>query len=196
LETHSGYKPEGRDRDQDDQYEQDRRDERRAEPRNRPARQAKTAAAADAATKDTASRTEPDGGAPSALGQDGASDTAPAAWVSAAKAEWKNLSPAVKQAVLKRESDVERGVSELRARYSDLDQALAPHMPTIRQFNHTPAQAVTQLFAWQMALHNDPKRFFPELMKNYGVGPLDIFPELAGGYAPQQQDAAQRSAAD
>lgn len=92
---------------------------------------------------------------------------APDAFSKEAKAEWANVPPTVQSAILKREQDVAKGVQELRQRYTDIDQALAPHLEEIRRHGHTPAQAVTQLFAWFQALAANPQLAFPALAKSF-----------------------------
>ena len=191
----TGRKPEGA-RDRDDE---DRHDDRRAEPRGRGARAAKEAASADVKNRDTASAADKSASANPATGNAALGldiSEAPKSWRADEKAVWPQVPEKARAAFHRREQEGQRGVDDLKRNYAELDAALAPHLPTIKSFGHSSAQAVSQLFAWQNALSNDPKRFFPELMKNYGVSPQDIFPELAaGGYAPQQ-DAAQQQQFD
>jgi hypothetical protein len=66
---------------------------------------------------------------------------------------------------------VQRGVDELKGKYADLDQALAPHVAVIRQHGHTPAQAVQQMFAWFQALQANPDAAFPALAKSFNWQP-------------------------
>ncbi len=91
----------------------------------------------------------------------------PEGWSKEAKAEWAKVPAAVQAAVSKREQDVNKGVQELRQRYSDIDQALAPRMDVIRAHGHTPAQAVNQLFSWFEALNNNPTVAFPALAQSF-----------------------------
>jgi hypothetical protein len=52
------------------------------------------------------------------------SDTgAPAAWPAHAAKQWEDLPPDVREAVLKRERDVEKGISDLKNRYAAIDEA-------------------------------------------------------------------------
>lgn len=95
---------------------------------------------------------------------------APEAFSKEAKAEWAKVPSTVQAAVLKREADVAKGVEELKGRYRDIDAALAPHLPAIRQHGHTPGQAVNQLFAWFQALGTNPDVAFPALAKSFGWG--------------------------
>lgn len=91
----------------------------------------------------------------------------PEGWAADAKAEWAKVPAQVQAAVTKREADVAKGVQELRARYSDIDQALAPRMDIIRSHGHTPAQAVNQLFSWFEALSAQPAVAFPALAQSF-----------------------------
>lgn len=94
--------------------------------------------------------------------------TAPTAWSKEAKAEWAKLPAAVQQAVKKREVDTAKGVEDLKTRYNEIDQALAPHLEAIRNHRRTPGEAVAHLFAWFAALTANPKQAFPALAKSFG----------------------------
>jgi hypothetical protein len=92
---------------------------------------------------------------------------APKAWAAEAKEAWSQLPEQVKAAVLKRETDVEKGIENLKSQYKAIDDALAPHIGAIKQFNKTPAEAVAQLFSWFQALAQNPDQAFPALIKSY-----------------------------
>lgn len=92
---------------------------------------------------------------------------APEGWAKEAKAEWEKLPPTVQAAVAKREADMAKGVDEIKKKYSEIDQALAPRMEVIRRHGHTPAQAVNQLFAWFEALSANPVQAFPALAQSF-----------------------------
>lgn len=94
---------------------------------------------------------------------------APEGFSKEAKAEWEKTPAKVQEAVLKRENDMAQGVAALKGRYTDLDQALQPHMEAIRRHGHTPAQAVNQLFSWFQALAQNPKVAFPALAKSFNM---------------------------
>jgi hypothetical protein len=113
---------------------------------------------------------------------------APEAFSKEAKAEWANVPPNVQAAILKRETDTAKGVEELKGKYRDLDQALAPHMQAIRQNGHSPAQAVTQLFAWMQALAGNPDAAFPALAKSFGYDIARFMPKNAATQQPSAQD--------
>lgn len=110
----------------------------------------------------------------------------PEGWTKEAKAEWEILSPAVQAAVSKRETDMSKGVEDLKKKYSEIDQALQPRMDTIRRHGHTPGQAVNQLFAWFDALSANPGVAFPALAHSFKFDLRQI-----PGLLPQQQAAQQ-----
>jgi hypothetical protein len=97
-----------------------------------------------------------------------------------AKAAWADTPPAVQAAVAKRLADSAKGVEELKGKYAELDQALAPHMEAIRRHGMTPAQSINQLFSWFQALGANPAVAFPALAKSFNL-------DLAQLIAPQQQ---------
>lgn len=107
-------------------------------------------------------------------GQTEPQTAAPEAFSKEAKAEWAKVPSTVQAAILKRETDVAKGVEELKGRYKDIDSALAPHMNAIRQHGHSPAQAVNQLFAWFQALGTNPDVAFPALAKSFGWDPTKV----------------------
>lgn len=86
-----------------------------------------------------------------------------------AKAAWDKSPPEIQAAFVKREQDMANGVAELKQRYSQIDQALAPHTDALRAMNATPGDAVNRLFLWFKALASRPAVAFPELAKNMGI---------------------------
>jgi hypothetical protein len=110
---------------------------------------------------------------------------APAAWPKEAKETWAALPPAVQAAVLKRETDVQKGVDELKGKYAEIDGAIAPHIDAIRRHGHTPAQAVNQMFSWFHALAGNPDVAFPALLRSFNFDPRRLVPQQ------QQQPVAQ-----
>lgn len=113
--------------------------------------------------------------------------SAPEGWAAEAKAVWAELPPAVQAAVIKRETDMSRGVAELKKKYDDIDRAIAPRLEAIRRHGHTPAAAVNQLFAWWEALAANPDQTFPALAQslNYDLR------RLLGQQQPQQPQQPQ-----
>jgi hypothetical protein len=106
---------------------------------------------------------------------------------------WQGLAPAVQAAITKRETDMAKGVEQLKARYQELDGAVNPYRDNIKRFGFTEAQAVDQLFKWQMALAGPDKvRAFVALMQSHGVDPATFAAALQGaqqGATPQQTSA-------
>lgn len=94
-------------------------------------------------------------------------EAAPEGFSKEAKAEWAKTPAPVRAAMVKREQDMANGVNEIKKRYADIDQVLAPRMQAIRQNGHTPAAAVNQLFSWMEALSNNPKQAFPALAQSF-----------------------------
>jgi len=115
---------------------------------------------------------------------------APAAWSKEAKAAFTHLPEHVKKAVLKREGDVEKGIKSLKDSYKEIDDALAPYVPMIRQFQKTPGQAVAQLFSWFDALAKNPDEAFPALIKSYKYNPDAMLAKY--GYVRKQQPQQQQ----
>lgn len=114
---------------------------------------------------------------------------APTAWPKEAKEVWATLPLNVQAAVLKRETDVQKGVDELKGKYAEIDGAIAPHIDAIRRHGHTPAQAVNQMFSWFHALAGNPDVAFPALLRSFNFDPRRLVPQQ------QQQPAAQPGAA-
>lgn len=108
----------------------------------------------------------------------------PAAWPKEAKETWAQLPPAAQAAVLKREQDTQKGVDALKASYAEMDQALAPHIESIRRHGHSPGQAIAQLFSWFQALANNPDVAFPALAKSFNY-------EMKSAAQPMQPQAQQ-----
>ena len=102
---------------------------------------------------------------------------APTAWPKEAKEAWQALPPQVQAAVLKRETDVQKGVDELKGKYAEIDGAIAPHIDAIRRHGHTPAQAVNQMFSWFHALAGNPDVAFPALLRSFNFDPRRLVPQ-------------------
>lgn len=94
---------------------------------------------------------------------------APESLTKEAKEAWNAAPLAIKQAFIKREEDMARGVGELKQRYALIDQAIAPHTDALRQMNATPADAVNRMFLWFKALAGKPTDAFPALAQSMGI---------------------------
>lgn len=110
---------------------------------------------------------------------------APASLPAEAKAEWEKTPPAIQAAFVKREQDMERGVNELKSKYSLIDQALAPHTDALRQMNATPGEAVNRMFLWFKALAGNPTASFPQLAQSMGIDWQKLIASQTGGQQPQ-----------
>lgn len=109
---------------------------------------------------------------------------APSSLSKETRAIWDSLPDAVKNDIIKRETDTQRGVEQLKHRYQPLDEALAPYRPLLQQVGKTEAQAIRQLFAWHDALSGPNKaQAFRELARSHG---FDLS-TLAAGQSGQQQ---------
>jgi hypothetical protein len=98
-----------------------------------------------------------------------ASGGPPSSWSTEARNEWNKLSPALQQAVLKRESEVDRGFSDYRAKFAqhaELESALSPYKDRLAQSGRTPAQAVAHLFQVNESLERDPVNTSAHLLAN------------------------------
>lgn len=169
-------------------------DAKKAEPAEKPAPKRakdKPQRAADEMRAE-AEGTEPEPEAPAgeaAAPAEKPATAAPTAWPKEAKEAWAALPAPVQAAVLKREVDTQKGVDELKGKYTELDQAIAPHVDAIRRHGHTPAQAVNQMFAWFQALAGNPDVAFPALLRSFNFDPQRLAPK------PAAQPAAAQSAA-
>lgn len=120
----------------------------------------------------------------------GSAVTPPASLPKELHAEWANAPKAIQEAFVKREQDMQRGVDELKQRYSKIDEALAPHQEALRQMNATPAEAVNRMFLWFKALSNSPAQAFPGLAQSLGFDWARL--SQAVQQVNQQQDPGQQ----
>ena len=167
------------------------------EPEGRPAREAKSAT--DKA-KDRDQSTSADGAAAPGAGAAAAIDTtsAPKSWRADEKHHYDRLPAEIKNAVHRREQEMQQGVDQLKSQYSDLDRALAPHMPVIKQFGHTPGQAVGRLFDWFSYLQKNPVEGFPAFVRSMGAEKVfqqHLQQQQSQPQAQQQGDPFQQYAA-
>lgn len=102
-------------------------------------------------------------------------------------AEWAKAPKAIQDAFIKREQDMQRGVDELKQRYSKIDEALAPHSDALRQMNATPGEAVDRMFQWFKALSNSPGNAFPALASSFGFDWAKVVQAAQGAQQQGQQ---------
>jgi len=121
---------------------------------------------------------------------------APEGWSKEAKAEAAKVPPAVQAAITKRETDMAKGVAEIKQRYADMDQAIQPRVDLIRKHGHTPAQAVNQLFTWFEALANRPDQAFPALMQSFRWDPRALLAHVQPAAKEPGAEGEQQPAGD
>lgn len=108
----------------------------------------------------------------------------PKTWSADAKAEWSNLSPAVQQAVLKREQEMDSGGRQWSEQRATYEQALAPLSDFAQRYQIDPPQALNRLLEWQGALETDPANAIIQLARVSGV---DLVALVNGSPQPQAQ---------
>ncbi len=98
-----------------------------------------------------------------------AADAPPVGWPAEAKAEWSNLSPAVKAGVLKREAEISSGGRQWSEQRRQYEETLAPVVAAASRRGLQPAQAIQQLMAAQDYLDRDPANAVAWLARAHGV---------------------------
>ena len=139
----------------------------------------------------TATTTEPKTPGPADEPSDGAEPrrtiSPPPSWSAAAKADFEKLPEHIRQEVLKREADIERGKAQWDQkanRLNRLDAVLQPRTERFRLAGIDEAQALQALFAAQDYLERDPAGGLSYLARQYGVDPRALAPP-GGGRQPQ-----------
>ena len=97
---------------------------------------------------------------------------APASWSPAAKATFDALPDEAKQAIAKREQEIDHGLrrkSEEVKRYEPLEQIIAPRRAVWAAQGMDEASAIKTLLAAQDLLERDPKQGLEFLARSYGV---------------------------
>ena len=93
----------------------------------------------------------------------------PTSWSADAKAEWSKLSPAVQQAVLKRETEINEGGRQWSEEKQRYETALAPVAELSRQNGITTEDGLQRLLTVEYRLKADGPRMIAELANAYGV---------------------------
>lgn len=112
---------------------------------------------------------------------------APASWSPAAKATFDALPAEAKQAIAKREQEIDHGLrrkSEEVKRYEPLEQVLAPRRALWAAQGLDEVQAVKTLLAAQDLLEKNPMQGLEFLAKSYGVN-LNTAQPQGQAYRPQ-----------
>lgn len=118
---------------------------------------------------------------------------APPGWAADAREQFNQLPARLQQEVVKRETDLRRGLqqatdraTQVAATWSEVDQALAPKAEIFRRNGVTPGRVVAQLMAWQDHLDRNPIQALSDLAQSYG---LDLA-QVAQQRAQQPQEPA------
>lgn len=95
----------------------------------------------------------------------------PKAWSAEAKAEWSKLSPAVQQAVLKREQEMDSGGRQWSTEKRAYEQVFAPVQTLSQQYQMKPADVVDRLVTVERRLADPAQsaQVIAELADSYGV---------------------------
>lgn len=114
-------------------------------------------------------------------------DAPPAGWTADAKAEWSKLSPALKAAVIKRETEIANGGrqwSEEKRRYEAM---IAPVAESARARGMDVSQGLQTLVAAQRALDTDPVNAIKHIARSYGVDLATLAGTQAANGSPEAQ---------
>ena len=93
----------------------------------------------------------------------------PPSWAADAKATWATLSPAVQQAVLKREQEASNGIRQWSEKAKALDETITPLRALAAQKGMDEREAVNRLANAQQFLDRDPTSAIKWLAQSYGV---------------------------
>jgi len=146
-------------------------------------KEAQDAAAAQQAAQAPAKPAEQAQEAPQEQGQPAQQgQRPPPGWSPQAKSEFDKLSPAVREAVIRREEEVNRGLSKL-AEYKGLD----PYVNMARSAGTDLPQALERYVAAEQFLEKSPVEGLLWLAQNYGITPQRLVQAMSGqAQIPQQ----------
>ena len=108
----------------------------------------------------------------------------PAGWTPDAKAEWNNLSPALKAAVLKRENEISAGGRQWSEEKRQYEHVLAPVVELSSRYGVPPAEGLKRLVAANEFLMQDAPSAIAWLAQAHGV---DLAALVSNPPAPQPQ---------
>jgi hypothetical protein len=116
---------------------------------------------------------------------------APTSWSDAAKTEFSLLSPAVQQAVLKREAEIQKGqqqYNEGRSQLDSVEQIMAPRRESYQKFGFkNDAEAINHIFALSDQLERDPSSVAIRVLQSMPPAHLERVRQALGVAPPQQQ---------
>jgi hypothetical protein len=119
----------------------------------------------------------------------------PTSWSSEAKSAFAQLSPAVQEAVLKREREVSDGFKEYGERtrnYSEIENLIAPRRETWRQLGlQSDSEALNRLMTISDGFVTNPAGTLAFLAQQFRVDPHQIFPNLQQNAGPSQEQINQ-----
>lgn len=93
----------------------------------------------------------------------------PKSWSADVKAEWSKLSPAVQQAVLKRETEIDAGGRRWSEEKRQYDEVLTPVRGLARQHGVDERETINRLLSANEWLERDPKAAITAFAQAYGV---------------------------
>jgi hypothetical protein len=110
----------------------------------------------------------------------------PSSWSAEAKAEWQNLSPALRDAISKREMEVSRGFQDYRGRterHAEIENVIAPRRQQLAQFGFgSDAQAINHLLQISDGFAVNPVGTLQFMAQQAGIGPEQLFPGMQSGH--------------
>ena len=165
-----------------------------AEPTGRDERGRFTSTAQDTATDADEKTDQPEAEAPEPAAEPAVE--APTSWSEGDKAHWTNLTPEVREIVLRTERERQEVAAERdaeRAYASKFRDVITPYQSKHAMMGLDDAEAAGRLFRVQAALENDFDQALPALIRAYGRDPQQYAYALLGSQvgAQQQQPTAQ-----
>lgn len=125
---------------------------------------------------------------PGKIDQPSTAGELPKTWSADAKAAWSTLPPAVQQAVLKRESEMDAGGRQWSEQRQAYERVLSPVAELSRQNGLTTEDGIQRLLSVEQRLQTDGPNMIRELANAYGV---DLAALANGTQQPQVQRAPQ-----
>lgn len=155
-----GAEPNGNDQQSAEAAAQEARDARGRFAKKEPAAPVDPAAVVDTTSKDNAESNISTAPKPA---------EAPAGWTTEAKAEWLKLTPAVQQAVIKRENEISEGGRRWSEEKRTYEETLAPLRQAAQKYGLQDKEGLQRLLVANDFLERDPEAAIDWFAKNYGV---------------------------
>jgi hypothetical protein len=114
----------------------------------------------------------------------------PTSWSPEARNEWDRLPPAVQQAALKREEEMNQGVETYRSRiqqHEQIESMMAPRRQVFQQYGLKDSEAIERLLMVSDGLGQNPVGTLQFLAQQFGIGPQQLFPDMQQSAGPSQQ---------